>query len=254
MTYVPVRTHVLNPALTIPVAEVDARVVHEHVMKHPLGLGVLYDSPPMGGMRRWDTEGWCALEPPVVTADLRRHLASVILGLDVDGERCGARLLGRDEYGGATGDVLPCRSCPERVLAACATHVDGLRRAYLARVDAILSALHDTVTVDGVHLTHRLLKLVHPNRRTDLDEWPAAVLSVGLLDERRKALRVRTREGFTLEFFLSPAPRWRTLYRRMPKDANQRASFLLDRLKRHPMDDLSAQMLVPRLWWEQDPA
>jgi hypothetical protein len=255
MTCVPVRAHVLNAALTIPVAEVEARVVHEHVMKHPLGLGVLYDAPPMGGIRRWDKEGWSALEPPLVTAELRRALASLILSLDVDGERCGARLLGHDEYGGATGDVLPCRSCPERVLAACATHVEGLRRAYLARIDAILGALHDAVAVDRVALTQRLFNVVRLHRSTGVEAWPAAVLSVGLLDDGRRALRVRTREGFTLDFYgRPPKTRWRTLHREIHANANDRVSFLLHVLKPDPNNPLSAQTLVPRLWWEQNPA
>jgi hypothetical protein len=205
-------------------------------------------------MRHWDTEGWCALEPPTLTAEARRQLARAIRDLDVDGQRCGARLLQHDEYGGETDGELPCKDCPERLLAACTTQVDSVRGAYLAQVERILKTLDDAVMTDGIHLTHRLFKLVKTPRPTDLDSWPAAVLSIGLLGNLRKALRVRTREGLTLEFFLSPAPRWRTLYRGIPGNASHRASFLLDVLKRDPTNPLSAKMLVPRLWWEQTQA
>lgn len=247
---IPSRRFDLHAQIAIQPATVDAREWHAHVMKHPFGLGAIYDLLPQAGSRSWTREGWNTVAPPVVTGEQRRSLAREIVSLVVAGSRCHAQRLGHEEYNGlAPHSDIPCRECPQALLDACGQIVGSVSVGYASWVDRHLGALEDGVVVEPAELVQRITRAAA--RRSAL---PEAVLSTGMLSNGHTGLRISGANGVRSELYGTKGYpfRWRTTYRSVPKGPNDQASFLLRLLVRHPKAVLSGVTLVERRWWKEN--
>lgn len=242
---VPRLVHQIGADLQIRPRDCDPDVVHLHVMKHPMGLGALHGRRPRTGPRRWDSEGWSKLEPPLLTVNDRRELVNRIRRLVVNDMSCRADLLDQEEVARADVDeTLPCPACDARLAGRCASEVQTVAEGYLAHVDKQLQALTPAVQVDRAELVSRILEAVR--KRLPL---PNGVLSVGLLPNGHEAVRIHTSDGVNTEFYFRLGPRWRTTYREVPRGPNDLAAFLLALLPDAPRIPMSGFAFVARQWW-----
>jgi hypothetical protein len=219
-----------------------------HVLKHPFGLGSLYNLPGSRGSRRWNSEGWDATDPVVLTEARRAELAAAIRRLDVDGRRCGADRLGHTEFRGDAGHRrMPCYTCPDPLVRACAEVTGGVAERYAAWVEKLLEPLGDAVTAERREVARRLFVAVRRPGTT-----LPVVFSTGLLHEGVEGARINAPNGVRVDFWRSRGQlAWRTTYRIPPADRAALVTFLLDVLPCPPGTPLSEGVLVPRPWWER---
>lgn len=244
---IPSRPYRLTPLLHVESRDIDARTWQAHVLKHPFGLGALYNAS-IRGERRWDAERWDSTDPPTISPMERADLAGRIAALEVDGRRCAATRLTHEVFRGrAPAQREPCYECPSPLVARCAdvTHPVGDR--YAAAVDRILHAFADSVEVPRREVPARV---VTGARRGDLRG--SSVLSVGRLADGKRGARINDGSGVRVELYLEGGTlRWRTTYRRSCTSPIDGASFLLDVLPAIRGAPLSDRVLVPRRWWER---
>lgn len=235
-------------------ATVADRVWQEHVVKHPLGVGALRAKSPNGITRTWNDEGWDVVTPPVATLEARRWATAAIRSLDESNQRCGVDRLEKETYGGreATGP-LPCRVCPDSLVARCFgilnDSAESIGGRYAEATEALLSLV---ATPDGDEIPRaRLIQALHRNHRDDESRETLAVLTVG-----DGIVRIHGGHGVRAEFYLNENQmRWRTTYRRPYRTPATQISGLLDfasssdRSRRPGL--ASETCLVPRPWSER---
>lgn len=253
---IPSDTTKLTRELRVEPTELVAQVWQAHVMKHPFGLGALYGLSLAGG-RRWNAEGWDETDPPTITREERSARVQEILALSVDGARCGASRLDREEYRGNTpyqprrpGQDMPCYPCTLASRCESVTHAVGER--YAAALTDALAALRNPLSVRRGALCARLMasaRAIDPS---------AVVLSVGTLNDGKRGARISAASGIRSELWLSgsqgrAALRWRTTYKRRLSPPTDRISFLMEVLTPVPGLRLSEDVLVARRWWEKSP-
>lgn len=246
---IPSRPHRLTPVLSVESAEIDACVWQAHVLKHPFGLGALYNLASLNGDRRWNTEGWDETEPPTITRSERAELVAKIGALAVDGHRCTATRLAREEFRGEhRHEDTPCYECAPPLAARCAEVTRGIGERYASVVDGIFLALQDAVEV---RRTDAYGRVTASARRGPVD---GTLVSVGRLGTGGRGARINDASGARVELYLDRgALRWRTTYRVRFAGLSDRASFLLDMLPAIARTPLSDRVLVPRRWWETSP-
>lgn len=235
----------LTAELRVEPREVDARAWQAHVLKHPFGLGALYGLGPLAGGRRWNAEGWDATEPPTITREERAETVVRIRALKVDGERCGASRLEREEYrGDAPHARMPCYACS--IARRCEEITREIGERYAGALTRALEALADPLAVRRGALAARLMQ----QARHGVDP-SALVLSVGRLGNGDRGARISAASGIRSELYLERgALRWRTTYKEDLGSACARVSFLKEVLQPITGLALSDQAWVPRRWWE----
>ena len=247
---VPSRRFELTQDLVIEPTGVSQFVLHRHATKHPVGLGALYQPTREAKSRSWDQEGWATTVPPVITLEGRRELVTQIRRVLLNGAKCGAALLDREEVKKSVGGDLPCDACPEALQARCSEHTAGLVDRYIAQVDQQLEKLTPAVAVGRLELWNRLRKALQ-----DPTQLPSVVLSVGemtVAGRARPGIRISSDDGVRTELYLDPkAKQWRTTYREVPRTTNDRFQFLIGYLPEDSKIPESAFAFVPRLWWKE---
>lgn len=226
--------------------EVDARAWQAHVLKHPFGLGALYNLAPLGGDRRWNAEGWD--ETAVISREVRAARVAEILALVVDGLRCRASRLDREEFRGeAPYERMPCYEC--RLANECEGVTREVGERYADELLRSLESVADSVEVERGVLSARVLR--QARRSPDPD---AAVLSVGSLAGREPGARINLGCGIRTELYLQGGTLlWRTTYRRRMLGPSDHVNFLNDVLSPVAGLPLSDRVLVARRWWESRP-
>jgi hypothetical protein len=237
---------------------VGANAWQAHLLKHPMGMRAQCVQHATG-RRRWNDEGWDALDPPVVTLDERRRAVTEIRALRAADQRCAMPRLELEEYAGrAELERMPCYGCASALCSACArvlNEVVEVGPRYAKATERVLASLEG----DLGHLLRRqeLLELVMRlcRRRETLED--AAVLWCGLLpEEDRLVARVNAANGVRVECYLeygSMSMRWRTTFRNVPGSGPKVAELLLDAPRRPSRGGalLSDCCVVSRPWWEK---
>jgi len=245
---IPARPHRLTTVLEVGSRDVEVQASQAHVLKHPFGLGALYNLPPLGHNRRWDAEGWNETDPVVLSGDERAKLAREIQTLEVESRRCGADRLGHTEFrGDAPHRTVPCYDCPSALAEACADVTSGVGERYARSADRLLGALDDAVDVGRREASLRLFDAARkPGRALPV------VLSTGMLNNGSRGARINGPDGVRVELYLTGGTLgWRTTYRVPPRTRADRVSHLLEVLPPVRGVALSGRVLVPRRWWER---
>lgn len=250
----PNRDYVLEAGLLCPSTSIEQRNWQAHVVKHPLGVGAI---ARRAGRDGWNTEGWDALEPPVVTERTRERLVGAIANAAQPGQRCGVPEL-RGRRGGSDPMRLACHDCAPPLLQACDELVnpaDGVGTRYADVTEQLLSAVAQGAGVevsrqDFVRVVHSLWR--SPDRLRGL-----IVLTVGLDPRaaRVPVVRLSRDDGVRAEFYLQEPNRltWRTTYRMAEetRTAAARIGFLMSVPRPAPgLGRLSDLCVVTRRWWE----
>lgn len=224
--------------------EIDVRVWQAHVLKHPFGLGALYNLGPLDGERRWNAEGWD--EAGVIGREERAARVAEILALVIDGLRCGASRLDREEFRGeAPYERMPCYEC--RLADACEKVTRPIGDRYARELFRSFEALADSVEVRRAAFSTRVLK----QARTGPPPPNAAVLSVGRLNSGVRGARISLGCGIRTELYLQGRfLLWRTTYRRRLRAPSDHVNFLTAILSPVAGLSLSDRVLVARQWWE----
>lgn len=252
---IPGKAHQLVGSVVLADSEVLTTVLQAHVIKHPFGMGAILGGTADEQRRRWDSEGWDAVDPCVIAQPDRRRCVEQIRGLEVADGRCRVQRLHREEYGGESSSDEPCYECGRALAGACADITGAVAARYAGWVDAVLSRVASDagVRVSPLDLQTRVLGLVRSPTR--LDGLVVASLGCDVNDDRiSPRLRFNAWNGIRVEFRqVGPTWRWRTTYRRPPEGAPRLAGWLLDpapggALLSSPM---SGDWWVPRPWWQE---
>lgn len=245
---IPSRSFRLTRLLTAAPREVEVSAWQAHVIKHPFGLGALYNLVPLAGPRRWNAEGWDQTSPPTLTREERAGLVARVLELEGEGRRCAAKRLDREEYKGAAQyERMPCYACSPSLAEGCRAVTAPVGERYASATARALEALEDGVEVPRGELSQRLF-------RSGELEPDAAVLSIGRLPKVVRAARVSVADGCRVELYLEGGTlSWRTTYRKTFAGRSDRINHLLDVLPPVPGAPLSDRVLVARRWWERNP-
>lgn len=255
---VPTREHLLGAGLRCQMAEVDAKAIQGHFIKHPMGMGTLYGRSVAKRRRLWNEEGWDETEPPVLSLQRRRELSAHIQNMKISGNSCMVDRLHKEDYGGeAIKGAIACYECPKSLATICNKAARAEVTAYLAFVDTALSALGegDAAVVSHKELTTRALG----NLRNVAWFDDLTVLSIRLRERndgsRQPIARLSSTSGVRSEFYLNGNHhlKWRTTYRERPEGLAAKYRLLMEESLPHGVSDipLSDEVLVPRLWWEK---
>ena len=243
----------IDDGLALEPRDVDDRVVHEHVMKHPFGLGQIYGIGKndvqfqAAGRRRWNAEGWDSVGPPVIGLEERQQTSTAVRALHVDAERCGAARLDNEAHGGMNASVcVPCKLCPPMLAAACRQELLPVTERYVAELNKLVGAAECAVRISRTELFGLL------DRGLRQKVWPSVVVSTGTLGTGGVGIRLSSAQGLRCEFYYDAlGARWRTLFRVAPRGANDVVSFLAHILIEDPRAPLSGSCFVERRWYEE---
>lgn len=255
---VPAIPYELPKSLRVEPRDIPTRVAQDHVVRHVLGLAALYSESWDGRATPWDSEGWDRTNPPALDVEHRRDRVQQIGELDVQGQRCRAKLLGHETYGGAPPlETRPCEKCPDALVAACADLLRGISERYFACVAHALGELstHGTEVVSIPELW-RVATSFHlrPDRLDGL-----VVGTCGLIareNDQMPYLQLSRIDGVRSHFYLNSRTtlRWRTTFRDPPSGVADKLSFVLNVPRGAGDPDLPQQLsgraLVPRQWWQ----
>ena len=231
---VPERAHELVGGVAARPREVPADVWQAHVIKHPFGLAALWGQSTRD--RRWNTEGWDRVAPPVLEEGERATLTPQIVALTDGSTRCGADRLTATEYRGEPRrEAMPCYECP--LARRCGELTRPVGERYAGWADALLERLAPVEEVTRAALQGRLLGEVGAG----VDALPS-VLSIGRLGAGGAGARLQSPDGVRVELTLVGRSHleWRT------------TPPLLGVLPPLPGLPLSGNALVPRRWWRGD--
>lgn len=242
---VPERSHALPDGLVVEPRVVPAPPWQAHVIKHPFGLGAMWGA--WSGSRRWNTEGWDRVAPPVLEEGERASLTAAIGALHEGEARCRADKLERTEYRGEPRrERMPCYECA--LAERCGEITRSVGERYASWVDRLLAELAPLEAVPRNELALRLQReLGAPEASLPV------VLSVGR-GAGGAGARVQAPNGVRVELALVGRDRleWWTTYRKPARTANDRISALLDVMQPLPSLPLSGMAVVPRRWWRGD--
>lgn len=246
---VPTRAFTLptDPALSALPQPISVRAWVAHLVRHPLGTYSTARNKP------WNSEGFDALSPPVVTEDSRAAFVNFVRDERLRGDRCEVHAFSTRAPTAKTlrlDDKLPCYdSCPEALVFGCRSELRSISDGYQSLVDALLESLSDGVSVDRATFTNAVLRTL---RRPQEICSAIVVLSSGVLpgsSVRDRVVRIHRGDGVRTEFYARGRElTWRTTYRIRPTSPMVAVRELLDL----PVADrASAAVLVARPWWQQ---